>query len=332
MTTTATTPDADTAALGAHTTVAPELDPDPSGQVLSVPRAAARVSDSARAELKAKTLRDKLSQTIKQAEATIQDDAKLAVLEARAGRPASARVLLRKRRSAQARLARADVALSTVMDVLDGMDAARDNAALLKAVEEGTAAIREASRDVRPDRVKAALQDSREAVAYVKEVGALFEGEPDMDDDEVAAELEKLEVEFGGGADMEKAKETVKAPMSKPMSEQLQEAEQTVEEEKMQKVENTEDVAKADMSGEQIVRAADVGVQNVDVQDEDETEAVAAAAAVEGIPDVPTEHPTEPPTEVEAKLDVASPEEGEGEGDEAKTSKGEGDKRMSMAA
>ena len=113
---------------------------------MSVPHAKPAVSTSRRAELRAKCAelrakltRDKLQATIRQAETSAGADGALALQLFKQGRRAEARVLLRKRRGALARLQRADVALATVTDFIDRIDNALDNARFVEALEQGTA-------------------------------------------------------------------------------------------------------------------------------------------------------------------------------------------------
>lgn len=170
-----------------------------SDKVLSVPRATVSVGERERAELKVKNLRDKLEATISRSESVLFDEARLAVQLHREGRAASARVLIRRRRLLHAKIESAEVQLSSVLDMLAGLEAAQDSRRLVDALEQGSRAINDIVRDVSVERMTNALQDHREAVEYVQQVGNLVRDSaaPDVGDADYAATMRQLEDEFG---------------------------------------------------------------------------------------------------------------------------------------
>ncbi|KAI0561066.1 hypothetical protein FGB62_93g029 [Gracilaria domingensis] len=165
--------------------------------VVSVPRAEVVVGERERAELKVKNMRDKLLTNISLSEEVLRQDAQLALKMRREGKQASARVLLRKRKLTQSRINKSETMLERVMDMIDTMDTAKDNASFVEALEQGTFAINEITKDTSAERVHNALADNNEAVEYVKHLGKIMEGETDtMTDEQLEDELDELAKEF----------------------------------------------------------------------------------------------------------------------------------------
>lgn len=183
---------------------------DPSGQVLSVPRATVSVGDRERAELKVKNLRDRLENDITRCEEVLQDEGRLALQMRREGREVSARVLVRRRLMLKRKMERAETMLTSIGDMLHGLEVAQDNRRLVDALERGTEAINELSRDVSVDRVQEALHGHREAIAYVDEVNSLIKSDASaasptrvgdgLADDDYENTMRHLAEEFGSDA------------------------------------------------------------------------------------------------------------------------------------
>lgn len=154
-----------------------EIDADASGQVVSVPRAAVTVGQRERAELRVKNLRDKLSSSIAQSEQVMQDEGRLALKFRKEGREASARILIQRRQLLKNKIARAETQLSTVYDMIEGLEQAQDNKNLMLAIEQGTQAINDITKDVSVDRMQSVLADNREAIQYVETLGDILKSE-----------------------------------------------------------------------------------------------------------------------------------------------------------
>lgn len=184
---------------------------DPSGQVLSVPRATVTVGERERAELKVKNLRDRLENDITRCEDVLRDEGRLALQLRREGREASARVLVRRRLMLKRKIEGAETMLTSVADMLHGLEVAQDNRRLVDALERGTQAINELSREVSVERVQQALDGHRQAIAYVDEVNSLIKSEnvtaskahaggDGLADDEYEDTMRQLAEEFGSDA------------------------------------------------------------------------------------------------------------------------------------
>lgn len=151
-----------------------EADADASGQVVSVPRAAVTVGERERAELRVKNMRDKLTSTIIRSEQVMHEEGRLALRLRREGRLASAKILIQRRQLLKAKIDRAETQLSTVYDMIEGMEQAQDNRNLMLAIEQGTQAINDITKDVSVERMQSALADNREAIQYVDTLGHLL--------------------------------------------------------------------------------------------------------------------------------------------------------------
>lgn len=145
--------------------------------VVNVARAPIAVGDRERAELKLKTLRDRLHARVVQCEAVLRADGKLAVQMRKEGLVAEARLLVLRRRAARERIGKSEGLLSVVVEMIDGMDRARDNVKVVQALDRGTVAINNVMEGMSVERVRKALEDGNDAVAYVKEVGEAFQEE-----------------------------------------------------------------------------------------------------------------------------------------------------------
>lgn len=151
-----------------------EVEADVSGQVVSVPRAAVTVGERERAELRVKNMRDKLTSTIIRSEEVMNEEGRLALKFRREGRLASAKILIRRRQLLKDKIDRAETQLSTVYDMIESMEQAQDNKNLMIAIEQGTQAINDITKDVSVEKMQAALSDNRQAIEYVNTLGGLL--------------------------------------------------------------------------------------------------------------------------------------------------------------
>ncbi|CAN8071753.1 unnamed protein product [Agarophyton chilense] len=165
--------------------------------IVAVPRPEICIGERERAELKVKNMRDKLMTNISLSEEVMRQDALLALRMRKEGKQASARVLLRKRKLAQDRIVKSETMLKQVMGMIDTLDTAKDNTKFVEALEQGTAAINEITKDLSAERVHNALADNNEAVEYVNYIGKIIEEEAGtMTDEQVQDELDVLAKEF----------------------------------------------------------------------------------------------------------------------------------------
>ncbi|PXF45269.1 Charged multivesicular body protein 6 [Gracilariopsis chorda] len=169
----------------------------PEETIVSVLRPEMRVGEQERAELKVKNLRDKLQSQISLSEEVLKKDGVLALRMKQDGKLASARMLIRKRKLTQSRIANCEVMLSKVMDTIDTMETAKDNVKFVNALEQGTTAINEITKDLSAERVQSALDSNDEALEYVKYIGSVIgDGADTMTDEQVEDELQLLAQEF----------------------------------------------------------------------------------------------------------------------------------------
>lgn len=152
-----------------------EAEADASGQVVSVPRATVSVGDRERAELRVKNMRDKLMSTVIRSEQVMLEEGRLALKYRREGRLESAKILVQRRQLLKNKIDRAQTQLSTVYDMIEGMEQAQDNKSLMLAIEQGTQAINDITKDVSVERMQSALADNRQAIEYVNTLGHLLQ-------------------------------------------------------------------------------------------------------------------------------------------------------------
>lgn len=163
--------------------------------VLSVPRAAVQVTDRDRAELKAKSLRDKLSTFVLQSDEQMRQDGLSALQAKRAGNLSTARVILHRRSLLRAKVTTAQARVETVLGMIAAMEDAKDNAKTFDAIEKGTAMINEVMEGMSAERVKEVLDGSKEAEDRVREVNQMLGADGEMDQSDFEEEMAALEAE-----------------------------------------------------------------------------------------------------------------------------------------
>lgn len=178
---------------------APESAPVASERVVSVPRPAVAVTDRDRAELKAKSLRDKLSVFVLQSDDEIRRYGLEAVAAKRAGHLTSARLYMQRRALLLKRTDATQARAKQALDMVAAIEDAKDNLRTLDAIAEGTRMINEAMEGMDREKVEGVLEENRDALEMVKEVNRMLGGEEDMPDDEFDAMMDALEREQAGG-------------------------------------------------------------------------------------------------------------------------------------
>lgn len=176
----------------ASTPVAPE-------RVVSVPRPTVVVTDRDRAELKAKSLRDKLSVFVLQSDDEIRRYGLAAVAAKRAGHLTSARLYMQRRALLLKRTNATQARAKQALDMVAAIEDAKDNERTLDAIAEGTRMINEAMEGMDAEKVEGVLEENRDALDMVKEVNRMLGGEEDMPEDEFDAMMDELEREQAGG-------------------------------------------------------------------------------------------------------------------------------------
>lgn len=175
-----------------------------SQDVVSLPRPAVTYGEREKNELKVKNLRDKLETTIITSEQVLQDEAKIAVRMHKEGNKAHARVLLQRRRHTHRKIDNCQTMLATVMEMIQTMDMAADNAKFIQAVESGTKAVKDVMDGMSVERVHMALDDARNAEEYTNEIGAAMTADQDvLDDEEFEQQVAEMSQRYGTPEEVE---------------------------------------------------------------------------------------------------------------------------------
>ena len=166
----------------------------------AVPRSKVVITETDRAKLKLKQQRDRLEQNVRKSETVLQQDLRMARTLYDDGRPESAKILLRRRRLVQKRIAYSVPQLDKIEASLGGVESAERTAAVLEAIEKGTQALNKLNAAVTLERAEQILAESEDALAYTNEVANVLARAdsaelPDMDEDELLKELEQFEEE-----------------------------------------------------------------------------------------------------------------------------------------
>lgn len=165
--------------------------------VIQVTRPGVSVGAKEKAELRVKTLRDRLQATVLASEKQMLDEGRLALQMSKEGRSATAKLLLMSRRHLKMRIEKCQVALTTAMEMIGSIEDADRNKRFIEAVESGNKVIEEIMSDLSPERVQKALHDKNEAKEYAEGMNRLFEEDAEgMSDDMALQELGEIEIEI----------------------------------------------------------------------------------------------------------------------------------------
>lgn len=165
--------------------------------VIQVVRPGVSVGAREKAELRVKTLRDRLQATVLASEKQMLDEGRLALQMSKEGRQATAKLLLQSRRHLKMRIEKCQVALTTAMEMIGSIEDADRNKRFVEAIENGNKVIEEIMGDLSPERVQKALHDKNEAKEYAEGINRMFEEDVEgMSDDMALQELGEIEIEI----------------------------------------------------------------------------------------------------------------------------------------
>lgn len=168
-------------------------------KIANVPKPKVQVTDKDRAQLKVKSMKDKVENFVMKSDLIMKEDARLALQAKQDGNLATAKMFLQRRKRLKKRV---DMQLGNVerlAQMVDAMDEAQQNEKLFTALEQGTKTINDIMDKMKPHQVEKILAESRQAKDRVQEVNEILGLDASLDDipdDQLEMEFDLLEKEF----------------------------------------------------------------------------------------------------------------------------------------
>lgn len=168
--------------------------------VLNVTRPTVAYGEREKNQLKVMNMRDQLENKIRECERVMDKDDLLMLQMKREGNLASAKIIFQKKVRTKSRIEKSELMLNKTMQLIDGMEDALHQKEVVEAMERGSAAIADISKDLSLDRVNEALSNNREALQYTEDIrnSMMADNLNEREEEDFAGLMDELEAKYAG--------------------------------------------------------------------------------------------------------------------------------------
>ncbi|KIK70869.1 hypothetical protein GYMLUDRAFT_210442 [Collybiopsis luxurians FD-317 M1] len=186
-----------------------------------------KITAQDRAILDLKLQRDKVKQYQKSLQAILDREEEIAKQHLEAGRKDRALVALRRRKYQQGLLLKTDGQLENLQQLVSTIEFSLVEVSVLHGLKQGNEVLKEIHRELNPEQVERLLEETAEARDYQREIDEMLANNLSLDEeDEVQAELLKLQNEVRAEGEPTEDVHLPSVPSTEPVALQEPEADQ----------------------------------------------------------------------------------------------------------